>query len=397
MEHLKSLGENTTEIQGYVITLFNEPLASKKLEQKRKARFEGRSPYATKYKEGPSYITNFPAPLSVSGKLDQDYEYFEVNPNVGREYPTAQLSDIINDEELLYDLAVTVARRGVCFFRDQKLSLEEQKILIEQLGKLTNKPETSNLYIHPSAVSCGVVVDGEIDPEILALTSRWTRVYSGKGFAHPRDDAGWHSDNAGETIPASFCALRIVETPPGAGGDTMWASACGLYDKLSPSLRAYLETLTATFSQDQMTAALREAEVDYFFGPRGAPENIGDGLRSVHPAIRTNPVTGWNSVYGLGTSFQHFNELASDESKMLNQYLTDLLLRSPELQIRFRWNPNDIAVWDNHSVFHAATKCNITDTAHRTGLRTTGVGERPYLSECGKSRAQDLKETGLSW
>jgi alpha-ketoglutarate-dependent taurine dioxygenase len=31
--------------------------------------------------------------------------------------------------------------------------------------------------------------------------------------------------------------------------------------------------------------------------PRGAPDNVGNALRAIHPVIRTNPVTGWKSLF----------------------------------------------------------------------------------------------------
>jgi len=261
---------------------------------------------------------------------------------------------------------------------------------------LTGKPETSTIHTHPVAASCGALTsDGYIDPEVTVMTSRWSAVYSNKGRTRTRDDSGWHSDMGSEPVPASFSMLKIVETPPGAGGDTMFASACALYDKLSPSMQKYLETLTAHFTQNHIRQAMKDANTEVFTGPRGAPENIGDDLYAVHPAIRSNPVTGWKSVYSFGGSFDRFTELSAGESNMLATYLRDLLLHSPEIQCRIRWGPNDLAIWDNHSVYHAATKCDVSENAHRTGFRTVGIGERPYLDENAKSRTEDLKTQGL--
>lgn len=54
----------------------------------------GSSPYAEKYKEGPSYqpITLY---LEPSGDLDREYEFDEITPQIGREYPTAKITDIL--------------------------------------------------------------------------------------------------------------------------------------------------------------------------------------------------------------------------------------------------------------------------------------------------------------
>jgi hypothetical protein len=46
------------------------------------------------------------APLKYSGTLDQ-YQSFDVTAVIGREFPTAQLSEIIKDDAKVRDLAIT--------------------------------------------------------------------------------------------------------------------------------------------------------------------------------------------------------------------------------------------------------------------------------------------------
>lgn len=110
---------------------------------------------------------------------------------------------------------------------------------------------------------------------------------------------GWHSDITFEPVPADYSSLRIFEQPP-SGGDTLWANGYALYEKLSPSLRGYFDTLTGTYSQP----LFKRAAVDKFqiySEARGAPENTGDDSIAVHPIIRTNPVTGWKAFFGIGS------------------------------------------------------------------------------------------------
>jgi alpha-ketoglutarate-dependent taurine dioxygenase len=47
---------------------------------------------------------------------------------------------------------LTVSQRGVVFFRNQNITVEEQKVLGQKLGELTGKPETSKVYRHGSVV-----------------------------------------------------------------------------------------------------------------------------------------------------------------------------------------------------------------------------------------------------
>lgn len=49
--------------------------------------------------------STFPKPLAYSGSLDE-YRSFEVTPVIGREYPEAQLTDILKDDAKIRDLAI---------------------------------------------------------------------------------------------------------------------------------------------------------------------------------------------------------------------------------------------------------------------------------------------------
>jgi len=91
-------------------------------------------------------------PLKQSGALDA-HEHFDVTPVIGREFPKANLVEWLNapnSDALLRDLAITICERNVVFFRAQNdLTNELQKELIIRLGKLSGRPETSSLHIHP--------------------------------------------------------------------------------------------------------------------------------------------------------------------------------------------------------------------------------------------------------
>lgn len=76
---------------------------------------------------------------------------------------------------------------------------------------------------------------------------------------------------------------------------------------------------------------------------RGAPENVGSELKAVHPLVRTNPVTGWKSIFPVGGHVKHINGLAEDESSRLLSWFLDLVYKNHDLQVRLKWkNPNDI-------------------------------------------------------
>lgn len=77
--------------------------------------------------------------------------------------------------------------------------------------------------------------------------------------------------------------------------------------------------------------------------PRGAPENVGSELKAVHPVVRTNPVTGWKSVFPVGGHVKHINGVTQEESTHLLNWFLDLVYKNHDLQVRLKWkSPNDI-------------------------------------------------------
>ncbi|OJJ44467.1 hypothetical protein ASPZODRAFT_145020 [Penicilliopsis zonata CBS 506.65] len=327
--------------------------------------------------------------MQTSGALDFPFE--ETTPVIGREYPTLNIVDDIlnapNADDLLRDLAITISTRGVVFFRAQdNLSDEQQKQLVQRLGEVTGKPSTSTLHIHPILNNTSEF--GVADSEISTISSLARK----KMFAddHARqtrrqtrryDSSLWHSDIQFEPVPADYTSLRLTQLPS-SGGDTLWASGYEIYDTFSPPYQRFFEGLTATFTGDGFirAAARNPDEVKLYTDPRGSPENIGASLTAVHPVVRTNPVTGRKSIFAIGPFPKLINELSADESTDLLRRFHDVILHNHDLQVRFKWrNKNDMAIWDNRSVFHSAT-FDYEGLGERFGHRAVGIGERPYLA-----------------
>ncbi|KUI63736.1 hypothetical protein VM1G_10504 [Cytospora mali] len=330
-------------------------------------------------------------PLKLSGVLDA-YESFDVTPVIGREFPKANLVewlDAENSDELLRDLAITISQRGVVFFRAQdELTNDLQKKLILRLGELTGRPKTSGLHIHPILNDTREL--GGNDPEISTISSvAFKKLYT----APPPDalspkqqsSAQWHSDIAFEPVPADYTSLRLVELPE-TGGDTLWASGYDIYDRISEPYQKFLESLTVTFEQSRFRQVAERGGFELYDKPRGAPENVGKELKAIHPLVRTNPVTGWKSIFPVGDHVKHINGVTQEESDHLLRWFLDLVYKNHDLQVRLKWkNKNDIAIWDNRSVFHSAT-FDYAGLGDRFGNRVVGLGERPYYDPESTSR-----------
>jgi alpha-ketoglutarate-dependent taurine dioxygenase len=117
-----------------------------------------------------------------------------------------------------------VSERGVVFFRKQdNLTNDLQKQLIQRLGELTGKPETSKLHIHPILNSEREL--GGSDPEISTISSvQRNKLYVNTPYQSRKQQssAQWHSDIAFEPVPADYTSLRLTQLPKTGGG--MWSN-----------------------------------------------------------------------------------------------------------------------------------------------------------------------------
>lgn len=337
-------------------------------------------------------------PLTYSGSLDE-YESFDVTNVIGREFPHLQLSQILHDDRKIRDLAITVSQRGVVFFRNQDLQITDQKILGQKLGELTGKPKTSGLHRHAllNGKSLGIKLgeNGEElpdDDEISIISSQANRKYYEERYkaasVHLASD-GWHADISFEPIPSDYAILKIVQPPEDAGGDTLWASGYEAYDRLSPPVKKFAEGLTATHHTPEFAKTAARNGLQLVDGERGAPENVGLDFAASHPVVRTNPVTGWKSLYGAAGQVRegYIDDVTPRESELLKDYFLSVIANNHDLQVRFRWNKNDLAIWDNRSTFHTATNDYY---GARQGNRVVSLGERPYYDPASLSRREAL-------
>jgi alpha-ketoglutarate-dependent taurine dioxygenase len=304
----------------------------------------------------------------------------------------------------------------VVFFRKQtNLTNDLQKKFILRLGELTGRPTSSTLHIHP--MLNGTNEFGVPDNEISTISSLARKKFFVPN--KPRDNrkydaAAWHSDIQFEPCPADYTSLRLTQLPAN-GGDTLWASGYDIYDRFSKPYQEFLEGLTATYIGDGFIKAANEGRASLFKGERGSPANVGGELSAVHPLVRTNPVTGWKTLFSIGSFPKYINELNADESEELLQKFRNSITSNHDLQVRFKWrNENDIgksrsssyrfpisiqgvsdfllAIWDNRSAFHAAT-FDYEGLGERFGNRVVGIGERPFLDPSSTTKAEALSGT----
>ena len=108
------------------------------------------------------------------------------------------------------------------FFRKQDdITNDLQKELVQRLGELSGKPSTSKLHIHPVSNS-GRELGGK-DDEISVISSEQAKkIYKGKIFFQTEKKQsgkeGWHSDITFEPVPSDYALLRLTQLPKTGGG-----------------------------------------------------------------------------------------------------------------------------------------------------------------------------------
>ncbi|KAI8575242.1 hypothetical protein K450DRAFT_262771 [Umbelopsis ramanniana AG] len=288
--------------------------------------------------------------------LDPATAVIELTPHIGTEIHGLQLHEL--NEQQKNDLALLVAERGVVFFRKQEIDVYQGR----EFGKHFGPLHIHQNFGHP---------EGMPEVHVIHFDENSNRSHF-KTFSH---QDGWHSDVTYEINPAGLTFLKL-DTLPAVGGDTLWASGYAAYDRLSPPFQKFLEGLEAVHSGlDQSNAALRAGHT-----VRRTP------IETVHPVVRTHPVTGWKSLFVQPGFTRSIVGVSKRESEAILNFLYAHIAGGVDFQVRLKWEENTVAVWDNRSTFHNAV-FDYLDVGLRHGWRITPQAEKPYFDPNSKSKA----------
>lgn len=268
-----------------------------------------------------------------------------LSPVLGAEVRGADLAAGI-DDDVFAEVHQAFLDHGVLFFRDQAepMSGPTQIAFGRRFGPL---------HIHPAAPATG-----DDDAIFVIHAHRDSKVANGNG---------WHSDVSCDEAPPMATMLQLRLLPEGGGGDTMFANMEAAYAVLPESDRQFLAGLEAHHTSE------------HIFRGRYSDRGVDDTERkdypeAVHPLVRTHPETGRPSLYVNRAFTTRIAGLAEEEGAQLLRRLLAHVER-PEFQIRFRWEQNDVALWDNRCLQHYALWDYWPN--ERLGHRVTVLGDRP--------------------
>jgi alpha-ketoglutarate-dependent taurine dioxygenase len=263
-------------------------------------------------------------------------------PALGAEVRGIVLADGV-DEAQYREIRRALLEYLVLFFKDQREIPPAAQVAI---GRMFGK-----LHAHPAAPKMADY------PEIFEI-----HAHEGSKIANGEF---WHSDVSCDECPPLGTILQI-HILPAIGGDTLFANMYSAYEGLSDPLRSMLGELTATHASE------------HIYRGRYADRGVDDVGRvypvAVHPVVRTHPETGRKALYVNRTFTTRINELTERESEALLELLFEQG-EQVDYQIRFRWQRNDVAFWDNRCAMHRA----IWDywPNERKGRRVSIKGDRP--------------------
>lgn len=278
------------------------------------------------------------------GWEERPYELFDVAPlarTIGAEIRGVDLSRPLG-AALREELNRALLEWKVLFFRAQHLTSDQQRAFAGHWGRLETNP-------------------------LLAAGSREDVVRFDKADAStPTYENVWHTDVTFRERPALGAVLQLREVPP-FGGDTLWADMAAAYDNLPREVRDRVDGARAV--HDFIPGFAR------FYGPeRLIPHQ--DAFPPVeHPVVRTHPETGRRMLFVNASFTTHITGMDRDESDRLLRFLFQQA-HVPEFQVRFRWQPGDIAFWDNRATQHYAVGDYGSD--RRVAERVAIEGDRPF-------------------
>jgi taurine dioxygenase len=270
-----------------------------------------------------------------------------LGPYIGALVENVDLARPLGDGQF-EQLYHALLKHQVLFLRNQPITPLQQRNLAGRFG---------DLHIHPVYPQAADV------KEIIVLDTHDN---------NPPDNDNWHTDVTFIENPP-LGAILAAKTLPSTGGDTLWASGIAAYEALSEPFRQLLAGLKAEhdFTKSFPEHKHRGSEEEHQRWQAAVQKNPP----LLHPVVRTHPVSGRQALFVNEGFTTRIVDLAPKESDALLNFLFAHITK-PEFQVRWRWQENDIAIWDNRVTQHYANADYLPQ--RRIMHRATILGDKPF-------------------
>lgn len=280
-------------------------------------------------------------------------DVIQVDPltlHIGAEISGVDLSQPLSDAQRAA-IHEAFLKWKVVFFRGQNLDHAAHVAFARQMGEPT----------------IGHAVFGHVEefPEIYSVAKfRTAQVNPAMKMAKPW--TGWHTDITAAVNPPMASILRGVTIPP-YGGDTLWTNLAVAYQSLSEPMRGIVDQLRG-IHRFQAAADTGNAAYNERVKRRE--------METEHPLVTVHPETGERQLYVSPSFLKSIVGFSPRESEALLAFLWEHVVRT-EFTVRFKWQPGDIAMWDNRATAHLAPTDIFASDFDRQLYRITLVGEVP--------------------
>jgi taurine dioxygenase len=279
-----------------------------------------------------------------------------ITPLIGAEIYGVDLTKPL-DEATIAGIEQAILDWKVIAFRDQFVSDEDQLRFGRYFGPLTPA--------HPN--SPGIPGHPEIwQRHAEDYTPNHRPDLSVPSIKPPQDYKQWHIDISFVANPNKYTILR-GERVPEYGGDTLWSNLEAAYEALSPEIRDGIDNLKAVHGGGAYDGESPRRQV------------------ALHPVVRVHPVTGKKSLFVSPGNTSHIVGLNERENNALLGLLKNEVIRD-EYQVRLKWAPGTIAIWDNQNTAHAGPIDYAHFHAPRVVRRITVAGDLPEGPDGFRSR-----------
>ena len=266
---------------------------------------------------------------------------------IGVEVSGLDLNDPLGPDTVS-ELTDAFLDRHVLCIRDQDISMSRFLEIATVFG--TPQVQKVKYYAHPDTNLISVV-----SPEV----NRDREGSNGKPLVR---GTTFHTDHSYWPKPCKATMLHGVQVPS-KGGETRFCNMHRAYDDLPKELRNRINGLCGIHritARRQKNGRITYSKQEYDAGPTG-----------IHPLVRTHDETGRKAVYINPNRMDGIEGWNNQDSDALLDELDHACIR-PEFQYHHIWRTNDILIWDNRSVMHAATdNFNEPRRLHRILLKGT--------------------------
>jgi alpha-ketoglutarate-dependent 2,4-dichlorophenoxyacetate dioxygenase len=245
-----------------------------------------------------------------------------------------------------------LARNGVLVFENQRIDDDAQQAFIQQFGpphQAVLKEIASN---HPHFYDIGTV---DFEGNLRAKDSI--------AELYMRANLLWHTDGTQNQPPIRLTALHARVLPP-EPPPTEYADMHAAWEALSPDMQRSLEGLVVEHSIYRSREQMGMKMSDF------SEESLRARKPVQHPLVRTNPRTGWKSLY-LASHASHVIGWPLEKGRRLIEELIAHATQ-PRFVYSHAWSLHQLVMWDDSWTMHRATPY---EGGHPRHLRWCAVRE----------------------